>query len=330
MPVTNAQYDAIMRRYGQKQLNAKRNLDQHYAEIYKKYPDIQQLDQKISAISVDRARKLLNGDESALDTLRSELKETTARRSSLLAQYGYPPDYLEPHYECPHCQDTGYVENQKCKCFRQAVIDLLYTQSNLEEILKLENFDTYTDQYYSPNYIDKATGLTARELMKKAKETSLDFIRHFDQEFRNLLLYGETGTGKTFLSHCIAKELIDREHSVIYLPIYQLYDILQKNKFSDDQDAARSYSYILDCDLLIIDDLGTEMANNFILSELFFCLNERLIREKSTIISTNLSLKGLKEQYSERISSRITSAYTLLKFAGDDIRIKKKLQIHQN
>ena len=161
--------------------------------------------------------------------------------------------------------------------------------------------------------------------MKNAHAVAHEFVDTFRDEFRNLFLYGDTGIGKTFLSNCIAKELIDKSFSVIYLTSYELFDTLAKSKFEKDDTAEALASHIFDCDLLIIDDLGTELANSFTVSQLFLCLNERLLRRKSTIISTNLSLESVVDIYSERTFSRITSNYTMLKLTGDDIRIKKKL-----
>ena len=154
-----------------------------------------------------------------------------------------------------------------------------------------------------------------------------NFIQNFDQKFENILLYGNSGAGKTFLSNCIAKELIESAHTVIYLTAFELFDILEKHKFSKTKEDTieEQFEGILDCDLLIIDDLGTELANSFTNSQLYTCLNERLLSEKSTIISTNLSLDDLSEQYSERIFSRIVSSYTILKLFGTDIRIKKAI-----
>ena len=161
--------------------------------------------------------------------------------------------------------------------------------------------------------------------MKKAVAVAKEFVDTFEEEFCNLFFYGDTGVGKTFLSNCIAKELMDRSYSVIYLSSFELFDTLAKSKFGKDDTADQMNEHILDCDLLIIDDLGTELANSFTVSQLFLCLNERILRRKSTIISTNLSLESLVQIYSERTFSRITSNYTMLKLTGDDIRIKKKL-----
>ena len=151
-----------------------------------------------------------------------------------------------------------------------------------------------------------------------------DFIENFDKNFSNLYFYGDTGIGKTFLSNCVAKELMDRGYSVIYFTAFQLFDILSKGIFRREEEAIAAHQNIFNCDLLIIDDLGTELTNSFTTSQLFLCLNERILRKKSTIISTNLGMNQLADIYSERVLSRISSNYTLIKLFGADIRILKR------
>lgn len=164
--------------------------------------------------------------------------------------------------------------------------------------------------------------------MQNAVKECRKFINEFDSVFSNLFFYGDTGVGKTFLSNCIAKELLDTGHSVIYFTAFQIFDVFEQNTFhkSTTENIIAAHQNIFDCDLLIIDDLGTEMPNSFTVSQLFLCLNERILRRKSTIISTNLTLNKVAEIYSERTFSRISSSYVILKLFGDDIRIQKKLR----
>lgn len=325
MALNNSQYDTIIRTYEQKQLHNRDVADKRRETAYKQLPELRELHQFISELSVRQARKLLEGDENALTELKTHIKDLSEQGRGLLLSAGFPADYLEPVYDCADCKDTGFIGNQKCHCFQKAVIDLLYTQSNLKYILQKENFDTFSMAYYSHNHIDPKTGSSSLANMQKAFLAAKDFVDTFGKEFRNLFFYGDTGVGKTFLSNCIAKELIDQSFSVIYFSTFELFDILAKSKFGKDDAADQMNEHIFNCDLLIIDDLGTEMANSFTVSQLFLCLNERILRRKSTIISTNLSLESLVDIYSERTFSRITSNYTLLKLTGDDIRIKKKL-----
>jgi DNA replication protein DnaC len=150
------------------------------------------------------------------------------------------------------------------------------------------------------------------------------FIRDFENKPKNLFFYGNTGVGKTFLSNCVAKELLDNGYSVIYFTAFQLFDILSKGVFEKDADAIAAHQNIFDCDLLIIDDLGTELSNAFSTSQLFLCVNERILRQRSTIISTNLNLNQVSDTYSERTFSRVLNNYNLIKLFGDDIRIQKR------
>ena len=325
MGINNTQYDAIFRNYEQKQIHNRDLLDKRRRNVYNLIPEMEHLHNSVSKHGLIQARKLLNGDENALGELKAELKKLTDQKTQLLVSAGFSPDYLEPIYDCADCKDTGYIGNHKCHCFQKAIIDLLYTQSNLQNILAKENFNTFSFTYYSENHIDPVTGRSSLETMKNAHLIAHEFVETFTDDFRNLFLYGDTGVGKTFLSNCIAKELIDRAFSVIYLTSYEFFDTLAKSKFQKDDAAETMCEHIFDCDLLIIDDLGTELTNSFTVSQLFLCLNERILRRKSTIISTNLSLESLVDIYSERTFSRITSNYTMLKLTGDDIRIKKKL-----
>lgn len=325
MALNNSQYQTIIRDYEKKQLHTRNALDKRYQEVYDKIPEYKQIQETISGLSVQQARRLLEGDDNALNELKVQIGILSKKAKDLLQDAGFPANYLEPVYECKDCKDTGYIGNEKCHCFRKATVDLLYTQSNLQNILQKENFDNFSFAYYSGNYTDPKTGMSSIDSIKKAHAAAKEFVNQFGKDFRNLFFYGDTGIGKTFLSNCIAKELIDKSYSVIYLSTFELFDILAKSKFEKDEAADRMNHYIFDCDLLIIDDLGTELVNSFTTSQLFLCLNERILRKKSTIISTNLSMTDLREVYSERIFSRITSNYTMLRLIGDDIRIKKKL-----
>ncbi len=326
MGLKNSQYQAIMREYEQKQLLSRDTLARHYAEVYTRSPEFQSLDESISILSVQYGKRLLNGDDLAVESLKSELAILRKQKDELLQSCGFPSDYLEPSYECSQCRDTGYIDNQKCRCFKAAASRLLYEQSNLKEILKTENFNSFSMKYYSDNYIDPKSGRSSLSVMKDALAVCKDFIRTFDQEHKSLFLYGSVGVGKTFLSNCIAKELMDAGFSVIYYSAPALFNMFAQSTFhKDDTDAQNIRHYAFDCDLLIIDDLGTEFTNSFIASQLFTCVNERLLNKKSTVISTNLSLDSLADLYTERSFSRITSNYIMLKLIGDDIRIKKKL-----
>lgn len=327
MGLKNSQYQAIMREYEQKQLRSHDILTKRYQEVCRQLPEFKKLDDSISVLSVQYGKRLLNGEPKSISSLKKELAILRASKARLLKSGGFPEDYLEPVYECSDCKDTGYIGNQKCHCFKQAIINLLYEQSNLKDILKKENFDTFSLDYYSKHFVDSKTGRNSRQVIEEAYGICRRFVDTFGVEFENLFLYGDVGVGKTFLSNCIAKALMDREHSVLYFSASKFFSILAKNAFEkNDTDAKNLFELIYSCDLLIIDDLGTEYTNNFVASQFFTCINERLLSKHSTIISTNLSLDTLADLYTERSFSRITSNYIMLKLIGDDIRIKKKLK----
>lgn len=326
MGLKNSQYQAIMRDYEQKQLRSHDILIQHYKDVYEKCPEFQILDESISVLSIQYGKKLLNGDDNALESLRKELEVLRRRKQELLNNSGFSSDYLEPVYECPDCRDTGYIGNKKCHCFKKAITELLYEQSNLKDILKIENFDKFSLEYYSENFREPRSGRSSLAAAKDALQICKDFVSAFDSRFQNLFIYGDVGVGKTFLSNCISKELIESGFSVIYFSAPAFFNILAQSAFDkSDTDAQNMREYIYDCDLLVIDDLGTEYTNPFVTSQFFSCINERILGRRSTIISTNLSLDSLVDLYTERAFSRITSNYIMLKLFGDDIRIKKKL-----
>lgn len=325
MPLSNSQYNTLMRTYEKKQVHSRDILNAHFEHAYRILPELKEVDDTISEYSLEQAKKLLNGEDMALTELKNRIHELSAKRRALLQSAGFSEDYLEPSYECPDCQDTGYIGNQKCHCFQKAIIDLFYTQSHLKGILEFENFDHFSFDYYSQNYVDKLSGQTASQLAKRAYTECIHFIKNFDKEHNNLLLFGTTGIGKTFLTHCIAKEIMDSIHSVLYLTATEFFDALLARTLHRTEESLNLYEQIQECDLLIIDDLGTERNTEFIISQLFVCLNDRILNNKSTIISTNLTLEEIKTNYTERTFSRISNHYKILRLAGDDIRIQKRL-----
>lgn len=326
MPLTSEQYNSILRRLDKRRRNHRYALERKKQDVYSKIPEIADINNTIASMSIQTAKESLNGVPADIGKLRSDIDDLVNRRKSLLIINGYPADYLEPSYDCEDCKDTGFIGGEKCHCFRQAEIDILYSQSNISPLLKRENFDTFSFEYYSNEEVDPVSRKTPLENIDEVVDICYSYVRNFGAENKNLLFMGETGVGKTFLTNCIANELLKRSYSVIYMPAIKLFDMLAN--FSFHTKNTNTYDYtpheLLNCDLLIIDDLGTELSNSFTNSAFFNCINERLIRQKATIVSTNLSIEDLNEVYSERILSRITGNYTILKIFGDDIRLLKR------
>lgn len=204
MALKNSQYYAIMREYEQKQLKSHDIQTARYEEVYEKLPEFKSLDESISILSVQYGKKLLNGEERALDSLKEELEILRGSKRNLLISAGFPEDYLEPVYECPDCKDTGYIGNEKCHCFKQAIIRLLYEQSNIKEFPTEASFSNFSLDFYSPSHYDKTTGRSARAMMEDTLRICYRFIDDFGKEFQNLFFYGDVGVGKTFLSTCMS------------------------------------------------------------------------------------------------------------------------------
>ncbi len=327
MALKNHQYETLMRAYNQRQTMNVHLQNARIEEVHNEIPEIVEIEHTIATLSIQQARKLLEGNPMALTELKTQLQQLSDRKKQLLLEHHFPADYMEPIYTCPACKDTGFIGNEKCSCFVQASLNLLYSQSDLQKILEDENFNTFRLDYYSDTLTDSVTGLTSYQAITRAVEESKDFIRKFSYEYQNLLFYGSTGIGKTFLTHCIAKEILEASHSVLYFSSAQLFDALADTVFSKTEDTSKNLQdNIYNCDLLIIDDLGTELVNTFVASQLFSILDERDKQEKATIISTNLSLHNIRDVYSDRIFSRLSSKYKIIKLFGDDIRLLKKLQ----
>lgn len=318
MALTVSQYNSIMRQYEERQTRNRRLREERLRHIYNTVEGYRTLDESVASVSVAQGKKMLAGDDEALKRLKEKLQNLAADRANLLLANGYPEDFLQPVYDCPDCKDTGYIRGRKCHCFRQAEIALLYEQSNLKQILEKENFDTLSYTFFEGESLAS---------YQQAVEKCKNFAMNFKTSYQNLFFYGTVGTGKTFLSNCIARECIEMGCSVIYFSAANLFDLLSRNAYSfkNQEDFSSLCGDLYTCDLLVIDDLGTETANAFTLSHFFTCLNERLLRKKSIIISTNLSLEDCRNRYQDRIFSRITSNFEFCKLVGPDIRMYRKL-----
>lgn len=318
MSITNDQFDAIKRKYDQKQLASARLASERLEYINTHVDGYKELTDTIVSVSMERARRALEGDKSALEDLSSLIQSLSDQRDAVLMAAGYPKDYLEKVYECPDCKDTGYIGNEKCHCLKQEINNLLYEQSNINEILKNVDFSMVSDKYYSGEDLIH---------FKDSYDVAVRFVNDFNKDYQNLIFYGTVGTGKSLLSTCIAKELLGRGYSVIYFSAISLMEELSKQTFDYKNKSFSEGNSLYESDLLIIDDLGTEMNNNFTVSSLFSLLNERAIRKKAVIISTNLSYEDLRDRYTDRIFSRLTGGYNFCRMSGPDIRIAKKLTV---
>lgn len=329
--LNNSLYQTIMRNFNRRQADQKRQQDQRIQEIYTVIPEYETLDQNMVSLCAQEARlRILNpmADHSAsTEELRTQIHIIKKTQKQLLLDAGFPEDYPELQYICPICKDTGFSGNDLCECFRREAAQLIYYQSQIASIIEKENFTTFNMAFY-PESIDPRFGISPADNMRAILEECHRYVEEFDQVHTNLFFTGDTGVGKSFLTHCIASELLKTSHSVLYLSAFDLIEAFEKHTFGCGQDHEDDlyedtlFDSILNCDALIIDDLGTETVNNFTVSQLFLCLNYRQEHKKSTIISTNLPVEAIQDIYSERISSRIISYYNIFLIFGEDIRIK--------
>ena len=318
MALSKSQFDMIRRGYEDRQHKNHRLFLERKELIYSRYPEYSKLEKKMGELSIARTHALIDGDTQKAAQLKQLFQNLSDQKKQILIDAGLDEDYLTPIYDCRDCQDTGYINGEKCHCFKQQELSLLYEQSNIEEMISRENFSTLSYEFYQGEDLKR---------FEDAVNISKDFVRGFKNHYQNLLFYGTVGTGKSFLSGCIAKEILQSGQAVIYFSANSLFETLARHSF-DTKSKESLYNFnkdLYNCDLMIIDDLGTEVTNSFVTSQLFGLLNERNLRQKSTIISTNLSLEELRDRYSDRIFSRITSNYTICKLTGPDIRIRKRL-----
>lgn len=312
MALGNTKMQAILKEYDQIREKNRNILTKRNAEVQNKAPAYFDYHRQIISLCMQHANASLYPENT--DNASSDYQETLKRlrfaKEQALTQAGFPKDYLEQIYDCPLCKDTGFANSSQCICLKKRLVQFLYAQSGIQHLLEDNNFDTLSYDYYEGQDL---------EAFKAAVEVSKSMTAHFSTQKDNILFYGTVGCGKSFLSGCIAKELMDHGISVVYFSASQFFDVLHQNSLYNGLEDLYNY------ELVIIDDLGAEMTNSFVTSALFAFLNERILREKSTIISTNLNLSELKERYSDRIASRIIQNFKLCKLSGPDIRILKRL-----
>lgn len=323
--------ESILHEYERIRLRNKRILQDRQAEIYEKIPEIKRLQSESRLSYIELAKKRAYGQSSDMQeaSISERNRENSNRIGELLMYHGYPATYLDPLYDCPICKDQAYIDGTMCRCFEKKIVNALYLQSNMTQVLDRENFDTFDLEYYS-HMIPENRNWSASPY-ENAKNT-LQIVKGFVNRFStqkadrgNLLLYGEPGLGKTFLTNCIAKSLLDSGHTVLYLSANDIFEqVFGQYLMNKKLELEELYKYIYNSELLIIDDLGTETTNTFVCSKLFEVINQRGLTGKSTVISTNLSMKDLQERYSERIMSRIVESYTVLQLYGDNIRYQKR------
>lgn len=318
MALSNAQYDQIMLEYARVRRSHRREAEERTKEVYTRIPAYSSLEEQIPEIAGEAARSFLNGDKSAKEQLDTRIREIRSKQQDLLKENGYPADYLSPQADCPLCGDTGFTNGERCECLRAKIRDLLYEQSNLRILSQENNFSLMRNDYYSGDDLRRFHGA-----LERCNEL-LDAFRQGTPS-GSLLFFGPVGSGKSFLSVATATEVLNSGYSVLYFSSVTLFSQLSDVTFGQGTHELRQYfeKDLTGCDLLVIDDLGTELPNAFVSTQLFHIINERHLARKSTIISTNLDFDELRARYSDRIFSRLMHNFTLCELTGRDIRLVK-------
>ena len=315
----------LMDMYEKIRTDENRKLMKRREEIKNKYPEILELDTTIQKLCLNLSMAALRGitDQNELNNIKEEITDLRAKKYEMLVSHGYNPDYLNLHYNCPKCKDTGFIGKDKCSCFKSKLIKLYYKDSDLEEAVKTNNFKNFNINLYSNHKLNDERYTPRKNIEDILEYITGEYLPNFKNSNTNLLFYGNSGTGKTFLSWCIAKELLDKGFLVVYKTSDDLLRALKDIKFNNDTDLE---NLLINCDLLIIDDLGSEQITDFSSTELFTLINKKILKNKKMLISTNLSLPLISKRYSERISSRIIGEFKLFKFFAEDIRIQLNLK----
>ena len=312
MSISDTRISNLLREYDESRSAAEAAARDRKQSIYNRIPRIQEIDEELDAFGLRAVQSYLRSGKNkdlVLSTLKQNNEKLLAEKALLLHQAGFPADFLDVHYRCSLCRDTGYIDGQKCRCLQQKLIEQAYDTSNIKSVLQRENFSTFNLNRFSKEPLI-GEPLTPLENIKLVRDRVLSYIQSFPNSIpSNLLFYGTT----------------DRGYTVLYMTAYELCSAFETFRFRDKSrplsEDASIQDLIQTIDLLIIDDLGTEFSTALSVSDLFYCVNQRIILQKATIISTNLNLSQISKVYSDRMFSRISGNYQLLKLFGPDLRL---------
>lgn len=305
--------------------NAARNDYQHRLQVIaERAPEVGVLQRELTGTSAAIARTILSGTdvEEKLARLRDTNLYLQQKKRELLTAAGLPEDYDAMRYSCPDCQDTGYHDGKMCHCMRQILTELMMERLSRTADTAGITFASFSLDYYPTDPLP-GVGYSARDVMRRALDLCQKYAAAFTPASESLFFQGPTGLGKTHLSLSIAAEVIRKGYNVLYTPAQSLMDTLERERFRRSEDGS-SLDFVLESDLLILDDLGAEFSTNFSISVLYNIINTRLIEKRPTIISSNLTIKEIESRYSPRVLSRIIGGYQTIPFRGSDIRLLRR------
>ncbi len=307
-------YALAMEELNLRQEKNKAEMEMRHGEVLIKVPEMAKVEAELTKEGTKLLRAVLDGGRD-FDKIKSEIQSLQEKKKRLLNENGFGEDYLKDICSCEKCRDTGFVDGLRCDCHKILINKYIAKNSNLSELMRKQTFENFDMGLFDGDE-------KVERVMKKACLDALEFSNNFDEEKSSLLIMGAAGTGKTFLSSCIANRALERGKTVYYVSAFQIFDMFEKIHFEkgNTEELLQTEKYINDADLLIIDDLGTEFVTQFTAAALFNLVNSRLIEEKSTVISTNLGKGELADLYSQRIASRLTGEYKVILTLGKDLR----------
>ena len=314
-------YRRIREEYSRKYLEVQEAASKRREEIHAVLPEVKEIDGQLADMGLRIMQAALHNEdyEAAMARLEAESVALEQRRAQVLVKNGFPADYTAPQYECAACGDTGYIDYKMCECMRKRLILAGYASSGIGTLMQTQSFANFSLEYYKN---DRMTYLLMQSNLERAKQYAAGF---HPAKSDNLAMFGGTGLGKTHLSTAIASEVIEGGWDVVYVSCVDMFADYEAQRFgnSTGTPTGADVSRYTDCDLLIIDDLGTELTNQFTTSCLYGLLNTRLNRHLPVILSTNLETDEFRKRYWDRITSRVLGNFTILPFKGTDIRRQK-------
>ena len=320
MAYSGSMYRKAQRILEQRREKAFTESQERAQEIRNKIPEIDDIQKQLMGIGVELSQVVLFKGEAhkKVEELRCKSKALVAKRSEILKKNGFSEDAMRPHYICPACEDRGFINGRMCKCHHEVLKELMRKEIRRFAPLDSCTFDSFDLNYYSSTPLENS--IVPRERAQKIFDSSRIYAQNFSHDSKNLLFLGATGLGKTHLSLAIANVVINKGYNVCYGTSQNICDDLQSEQFGRTENIYYTKQQVLDCDLLILDDLGTEIENQYSIAIIYNIINSRILSDKPTIISTNCEFSQLLEKYDQRITSRITGEYTKMIFFGKDIR----------
>lgn len=332
MPETKAIDRYINSEYARMAKERKEQLEERRRTVYNLVPEIEEIDAQISTVGIRYSAKIIDGSVSVnelSEAMGKELEALKKKKAECLKKHGMSVKVFDVPYNCTKCKDTGYIDGKRCACSKEKVkafiLDAAAQISKIPIDFEESSFKTADFSYYQLER-DENLGVSPRETAKQTYRSAHSFCKNFGNVYENLYIYGPAGIGKTRLTSCIAADLLNKGYGVMYQSSYRLFEFLEDYHFNRTtvKDAQILRDALYDCDLLIIDDFGTEFVNTYTKSVIFDLLNVRLSEKRPTIINSNFNVSDIRSIYSERVSSRIMGEFTLLRFVGEDVRQLKK------